>query len=126
MYTRAKNTFEQFAVEDLRIDGDTTPLFSWCLKNQQRHDRFLQQGLSVNKNICQNKGASGEFTMKLNQATYEQLANATSVAFRVKPYRKAVEVEYELADMKNVFAEVAGKGKKAKSAVAKPSSRLGT
>ena len=53
--------FSQLEIKDIEINGKQSSLFKWCLKNQERHDRFLQQGLSVKKNICSIDGLSGEF-----------------------------------------------------------------
>jgi len=40
---------DQFAVNDVLLDGKRLPVFQWCLNNQERHKRFLQQGLKLKK-----------------------------------------------------------------------------
>lgn len=110
-------SFDQLKIEEVQIDGDDSALFQWCLANQDGHDRFLQQGLSVNKGICQNNGRQGSFVMKLNQATYEQLKKAEEITFLISPYRSAVLVSFHIKGMSDVFARLSGK---TKPVVAKP------
>lgn len=93
----AKN-FDQFAVEDIKVDGKRLPLFQWCLKNQERHARFLQQGLSVKKNICANQGEKGAFLMNLNQASLDRLKSGKKLSITIRPYRTSMTVNYTLAD----------------------------
>ena len=127
-------SFDQLTINDVQFDGKSSTLFQWCLNNQPGHNRFLQQGLKINKDICQNKGQQGLFVIKLNQATYNILQKTKNITFTVKPYRGTVEASFDVPDMSNVFAQLAGGGKavvskktvtpKKKAAVKAKSSKL--
>jgi hypothetical protein len=108
--------YEKFAVEDVQVDGERLPIFQWCLKNQQRHARFLQQGLSVRNNICVNDGAKGAFIMRLNVATVESLKKGSKLSFVISPFRSSMTVTFDVSD----FDTLAGKlGAKVIKAAAK-------
>lgn len=91
-------SFTQLEVKELSIDGKSSALFQWCLNNQQRHNRFLQQGLAVKKDICKVDGGAGKFVMKLDRDTLAQLKQSSSLAVVLKPYRTPLEVSYDMAD----------------------------
>ncbi len=91
-------SFSQFAVMDVQVDGKRLPLFTWCLKNQERHDRFLQQGLAVKKGICAVNGEQGEAVIRLNRATFESLKTGKRLVFLIKPYRTPLKLNYDLSD----------------------------
>jgi len=93
-------SFDAFAVNDVLIDGERNAIFQWCLNNQERHSRFLQQGLSVKKDICVNDGAHGVYTMQLNQQTVDSLLNGSKLTFVLKPYRTPVELSFDITDFK--------------------------
>lgn len=108
--------YEKFAVQDVQIDGKRLPIFQWCLKNQQRHARFLQQGLSVRNNICVNDGAKGSFVMRLNVATVESLKSGSKLTFIISPFRSSIKVNFDISD----FTVAAGKLGKASVVAKKP------
>jgi hypothetical protein len=97
-------SFKNFALEDVVIDGERVPLFQWCLNNQQNHSRFLQQGLKVKKNVCQNKGAEGGFTLKLNKKTFDRIKNGKRLTLTVRPFRTSIKINYDISDFDQVFA----------------------
>ena len=101
--------FDQFAVEDVLIDGQRLPLFQWCLSHQERHARFLQQGLSVQKDICENNGARGTFSMRLNQDTLDALQSGKTLTFVIRPFRTTITVNYALSDFPEMVAILASK-----------------
>ena len=101
--------YDQFAVEDVQIDGQRLPLFQWCLSHQDRHARFLQQGLSVQKNICENNGARGTFSMRLNQDTLDALQAGERLTFVIRPFRTTITVNYDLSDFPEMVAILASK-----------------
>jgi hypothetical protein len=101
--------FEQFAVDDVLIDGKRLPLFQWCLSHQQRHDRFLQQGLTVDKNICENQGENGVFVMMLNQDTLDRLGTGKTLSFVIKPFRTSIVINYALADFADMVSTLVNK-----------------
>jgi len=101
--------FEQFAVDDVLIDDKRVPLFQWCLSHQQRHDRFLQQGLTVDKNICENQGENGIFVMMLNQDTLAQLQAGKTLTFVIKPFRTPIIIKYQLADFNAMLTTLVNK-----------------
>jgi len=111
--------YEKFAVEDVQIDGKRLPVFQWCLKNQQRHARFLQQGLSVRNNICVNDGAKGAFVMRLNVATVESLKAGSKLSFVISPFRSSMVVNFDISDFA-ALQEKMGAKKAAKAAVKAP------
>ena len=98
--------FEQFAVNDVKIDDRRIPLFQWCLDHQERQSRFLQQGLAVEKNVCENRGENGLFTMTLNQKTIDALKSGKTLSFVIKPFRTTNIINVSLADFSNVVARV--------------------
>ena len=107
--------FEQFAVNDVKIDDKRIPLFQWCLDHQERQSRFLQQGLTVEKNVCENRGENGLFTMTLNQSTIDALKNGKTLSFVIKPFRTTNIINVSLADFSSVVTRVMPK-----QALAKP------
>lgn len=110
---------KQFTIEDVLIDGKRLPLFQWCLTNQERHARFLQQGLSVSKNVCQNKGEVGTFIMRLNKATRETIEAGKQLSFRLKPFRSSLTVSFDISDLSGVVASLHddAAGKQAKASI---------
>lgn len=104
--TSAKH-YDQFAVADVQVDGRRLPLFQWCLSHQERHSRFLQQGLAVEKNICENNGDRGSFVLRLNQDTLETLQTGKQLTFIIKPFRTAMTINYELSDFPEMIAVLA-------------------
>jgi len=108
--------FEQFEVNDVKIDGRRIPLFQWCLDHQERQGRYLQQGLTVEKNVCENRGESGLFTMTLNQNTIDALKNAKTLSFVIKPFRTTNIVNFSLNDFSSVVARVMPERAPAKAA----------
>lgn len=100
--------FEQFTIKDVQLDGSSSSLFQWCLNNQQNHSRFLQQGLTVKKDVCLNKGAQGLFVMNLNKATHSLLQKTARLTFMVKAYRTPINVTFEMQDVASVFARLGG------------------
>ncbi|MBE9567935.1 MAG: hypothetical protein IMF14_04515 [Proteobacteria bacterium] len=95
--------FSQLEVKDVTIDGKTSPLFKWCLNNQERHKRFLQQGLNVRKNICVIDGNKGTFVMSLNKATLEDLKKARRLSIMLKPFRTPLELKYDISDFDDMY-----------------------
>ncbi len=95
--------FGQLEIKDVKIDGKQSPLFRWCLNNQQRHNRFLQQGLKVKKNICVVNGNAGNFVMSLNKSTLLSLQKGTSMLILLKPFRTSLELHYDISDFKNMY-----------------------
>lgn len=95
--------FTQLEITNLKIDGKQSALFKWCLVNQDRHSRFLQQGLSVKKNICDVDGASGVFVMRLNRATLESLQKGKRLSIVLKPFRTPLELNYDISDFKDMY-----------------------
>lgn len=98
--------YDQFAVNDVLIDGKRLPVFQWCLGNQQRHNRFLQQGLTVEKDVCKNQGEVGAFSMKINVATLDMLKSGSKLTFELKPFRSKVNVIFDVSDFPYVIAEL--------------------
>jgi len=88
--------FEDFAVNDVKIDGKRLDVFQWCLNNQTRHNRFLQQGLTVKKEICQNLGEQGAFVMRLTKETIMALDEGSSLEYELKPFRTTVKVKFSI------------------------------
>ena len=101
--------FSQLEIKDIEIDGEQSSLFRWCLKNQERHDRFLQQGLSVKKNICSIDGLSGEFVMRLNKETLDKLKNGNSLSIMLKPFRTPLVLNYDLSDFGDMYTAMNAK-----------------
>lgn len=114
-------SFEQLVIEDVLLDGKPSSVFRWCLNNQQRHNSFLQQGLKVKKDICKNRGAEGLFEMMLNRSTHDLLKKTKRLTFVVKPYRKAVNISFDVPDLSTVFARLSGATVVAKTAPKKMS-----
>lgn len=94
--------FSQLEIKDVKIDGKQSLLFKWCLSNQQRHDRFLQQGLAVKKGVCSIDGNAGSFTMSLNKDTLLSLQNAKRLSITLSPFRTPIDLNYDISDFKDM------------------------
>lgn len=94
--------FSQLEIKDVKIDGKQSLLFKWCLNNQQRHDRFLQQGLAVKKNICSIDGNAGSFVMSLNKDTLLSLQNGKRLSIILSPFRTPLDLNYDISDFKDM------------------------
>jgi hypothetical protein len=95
--------FNQLEIEDVNIDGKQSPLFKWCLLNQERHSRYLQQGLQVKKGVCAIDGNAGTFIMRLNQDTLTSLQTGRRLTVMLKPFRTPVELNYDITDFKDMY-----------------------
>jgi len=100
--TQAKS-FKQLEVKDVTIDGKQSALFGWCLNNQQRHNRFLQQDLQVKKGICTINGSAGTFIIKLDKGTLTALQKASRLTVMLKPFRTPLELKYDLGDFNDMY-----------------------
>jgi len=94
--------FNQFEVKDIKIDGKQNSLFKWCLNNQERHNRFLQQGLNVKKDICKINGNAGTFVMQLNKDTLQAMKNGSRLSIMLKLFRTPLELNYDISDFKDM------------------------
>ncbi|MCK5664269.1 MAG: hypothetical protein KAI17_12330, partial [Thiotrichaceae bacterium] len=103
--------FSNLEVKSFEIDGKQAPLFLWCLNNQNRHSRFLQQGLSVKKNICEIKGEAGRFVINLNRDTLVSLQKGHQLSVVIKPYRTPVEINYDISDFEEMTSALNTKSK---------------
>ena len=103
--------YQHFAVEDVQVDGKRLPLFQWCLVNQQKHSRFLQQGLKVKQNVCDNQGEKGAFVLRLNAATLGTLKNGQKLSFKVKPFRSSIYINFDISDFLDVVGKLSTKVK---------------
>lgn len=101
--------FKQLEIKEITIDGEQSSLFKWCLNNQERHKRFLQQGLKVKKNICVIDGNAGTFEMQLNKSTLASLQKGSIITFMLKPFRTPLELSYELSDFNDMVAALNAK-----------------
>jgi len=95
--------FNQLEVKNIKIDGKQSPLFRWCLNNQERHSRFLQQGLSVKKDICVIDGNAGTFVMRLNRDTLKSLQSGRRLSIMLKPFRTQLVLNYNISDFKDMY-----------------------
>lgn len=118
-------SFNQLEVKDVEIDGQQSPLFKWCLSNQERHSRFLQQGLSVKKNVCVIDGGAGTFIMNLNKDTLLSLNNGSRLTVMLKPFRTPLELNYDITDFKDMYLALNAKPKVV-AAVATPAAAATT
>lgn len=108
--------YQQFAVEDVMIDSKRLPLFQWCLVNQQRHSRFLQQGLKVKQGVCNNRGEKGVFSMRLNAATLDALKKGQTLGLKLKPFRTSIEVNFDISDFSDMLENLSASMKLVKTA----------
>lgn len=116
-------SFSNLEVKVFKIDDKQAPLFLWCLNNQQRHNRFLQQGLSVKKNICKIKGETGRFVINLNRDTLVALQKGRQLTVVIKPFRTPIELKYDVSDFEEMTLTLNAKSKpivKSAQAVAAP------
>jgi hypothetical protein len=104
--------YDQLVIEDVMIDGKRLPLFQWCLQNQQKHSRFLQQGLQVRKNMCVNEGSKGAFLMRLTLATVELVKAGKKLSFVMRPFRTSTIVNFDVSDFNTVVAELGSRSTK--------------
>ena len=103
--------YQHFAVEDVKVDGKRLPLFQWCLGHQQKHARFLQQGLRVKQNVCDNQGEKGTFILRLNAATLDTLKKGEKLSFKIKPFRSSMNVNFDISDFLDVVGRLSTKVK---------------
>ncbi len=96
-------SFTQLEINNVQIDGKQSSLFKWCLNNQQRHSRFLQQGLTVKKNVCVVNGNTGSFVMRLNRDTLAELKNGKRLSIVIKPFRTPLDLNYDISDFDNMI-----------------------
>ena len=101
--------FSQLEVKNVEVDGQQVPMFKWCLNNQERHNRFLQQGLKVKKNICLINGSKGSFVMRLNKDTLLALQNGRSLTITLKPFRTPLALRYDINDFKDMYSQLNAK-----------------
>ena len=101
----AARQFEAFEVLDVKIDGKRLDVFQWCLNNQEKHNRFLQQGLSVKKGVCQNLGEQGSYVMRLTKETIDALDEGNTIEYELKPFRTRVLVKFNIDDFDKVNNE---------------------
>jgi len=101
--------YQQFAVEDMQVDGKRLPLFQWCLINQPRHSRFLQQGLRIKQDVCSNKGEQGTFIMRLNAETLNALENGQTLSIKIKPFRSSINLNFDISDFSEMSANLSTK-----------------
>jgi hypothetical protein len=94
----AAKQFEDFAVLDVKVDGKRLDVFQWCLNNQEKHNRFLQQGLTVKKGVCQNLGGQGSYVMRLTKETIDALDKGNTIEYELKPFRTRVLVKFSIDD----------------------------
>lgn len=97
--------FDDFTVNDVKIDGNRIELFQWCLNNQDKHSRYLEQGLAVKKDICQNQGEQGTFVMRLTKDTITALNSGNILEYELKPFRTTVKVKFYIDDFDKVNTE---------------------
>lgn len=96
-------SFNQLEVKDVSIDGKQSSLFKWCLANQERHKRFLQQGLQVKKGVCAIDGTAGSFIIKLNKDTLVALQKGSRLTVMLKPFRTPLELKYDISDFNDMY-----------------------
>jgi len=101
--------FSQLEIKNVEVDGKQLPLFKWCLSNQERHNRFLQQGLKVKKNICVIDSGEGTFIMRLNKATLAALQNGRRMSIMLKPFRTPLDLNYDISDFKGMYTALNAK-----------------
>lgn len=106
--------YQNFSIEDIQVDGKRLPLFQWCLSNQQKHSRFLQQGLKVKQDVCSNQGEKGTFTLRLNAATLNALKNGSTLSFKIKPFRSSIYVNFDISDFSDMAEKLNTKVKSVK------------
>jgi len=109
--------FNQFQINNVKIDGKQSQLFKWCLNNQQRHNRFLQEGLSVEKDICVVDSETGTFIMRLNQASLQALQDGRRLSITTKVFRTPLELNYDISDFKDMYLALNVKPKTAVTSV---------
>ncbi len=95
-------SFTQLEIRNVQIDGKQSSLFKWCLNNQQRHSRFLQQDLTVKKNVCVVDGNAGSFVMRLNRDTLAALKSGKRLSIMIKPFRTPLDLNYDISDFDNM------------------------
>jgi len=101
--------FNQLEILDVQIDGEQSSLFRWCLNNQQRHNRFLQQGLKVKRDICAVNSDAGSFIMQLNVDTLTALQKGSRLLILLKPFRTPLEMHYDISDFNAMYTALNNK-----------------
>ncbi|PCI09292.1 MAG: hypothetical protein COB77_00285 [Gammaproteobacteria bacterium] len=95
-------SYNHLEIIDVKIDGKQSPLFKWCLNHQQQHNRFIQQGLLVKKNICF-ISHSATFVMHLDEATLLSLQQGRRLKITLKTLQVPLELNYDIRDFKDMY-----------------------
>lgn len=106
---KSPKTFSQFEIKNVEIDSEQVPLFKWCLNNQERHSRFLQQGLVVKKGVCAIDSNAGTFVMRLNKMTLVSLQNGSRLRVSLKPFRTPLTLNYDISDFSDMYSALNAK-----------------
>jgi len=101
--------FSQLEITDVIINGKQSALFKWCLNNQERHNRFLQQDLSVKNDVCKIDSQTGTFVMRLNKDTLTDLKSGQRLLISLKPFRIPLELNYDISDFEGMYAALNAK-----------------
>lgn len=86
-------------VRSMKLDGETLPVYKWCLGNQNKRRDALKQGLRVKKGICRINNKTGEFTVTLNAQTRAKIAAGDELSITIKPYRAEVVTMFYIGDL---------------------------
>lgn len=101
--------FSQLEIKDVKVDGKQSPLFKWCLNNQQRHNRFLQQDLTVKSGVCAIDAGAGSFIMRLDKVTLAALQNGNRFMISLKPFRTPLDIKYDISDFDGMYVALNAK-----------------
>ena len=63
----------------------------------------------MKKNICSIDGLSGEFVMRLNKETLDQLKAGSSLSIKLKPFRTPLVLNYDISDFGDMFTAMNAK-----------------
>lgn len=97
-------SFNALSIEDMKIDGKQPMVYKWCLKNQQQHHLYLQQGLDVKMGVCRISGTDGEFRVEVNHQTMAALEQGKRLSFTVRSEISTTEVNFDIENLADAFA----------------------
>lgn len=95
----------KLAIVDVKLDGKRLDKFQWCLDNQERPDKKLDQGAVVANDACVNAGG-GDFIINLDEASRSILMSAQKIDFVVEPFGRPVNLSYTMAGFAGIMSQL--------------------
>ena len=87
----------KLAIADVLLDGRRFIQFQRCLDNQEQVNKKLKQGALVANDTCVNSGGGGDFSIRLDTASRNELKAASNIELIIEPYGRPVKLKYSMS-----------------------------